>query len=128
MRGKRAVEKDYHENEDKSIWTDTPADRQRKRIEMEAKEARRQAGRSHDPAEVPRKRKARDISDVQGYNDNPKLNPRDARMKEMADAYNASHRATSLVDQHTTKMSEETAKRGTKVTLCRLRVVLVYLR
>ncbi|XP_050976644.1 GPALPP motifs-containing protein 1 isoform X3 [Labeo rohita] len=80
------------ENKDRSVWTDTPADRERKaRERLEAKEK----GES-----------ARD--------DGPRLSQKELEMAEKVSKYNETKRGESLISMHATKMkrkAEEDAKK-----------------
>lgn len=73
------------ENKDRSIWTDTPADRERKIREQ-----------------AERKKKGEVEKD-----DVPQLSQKDMDMAEKVSKYNESKRAESLLNMHTKKMKEK---------------------
>ncbi|XP_028435626.1 GPALPP motifs-containing protein 1 [Perca flavescens] len=80
------------ENKDRSIWTDTPADIERKT-------------REH----LERKKKGEvEIDDV------PQVSKRDVEMADKVFKYNESKRAESLVSMHTKKMKEKAKEKADK--------------
>ncbi|XP_042344032.1 GPALPP motifs-containing protein 1 [Plectropomus leopardus] len=80
------------ENKDRSIWTDTPADRERKARE---RHERKQKG------EVEK-------------DDVPQLSQKDVEMAAKVSQYNESKRAESLVSMHTKKMKEKAKEKADK--------------
>ncbi|KAA8595843.1 GPALPP motifs-containing protein 1 [Etheostoma spectabile] len=80
------------ENKDRSIWTDTPADIERK-------------AREH----LERKKKGEvEIDDV------PQVSKKDVEMADKVSKYNDSKRAESLVSMHTKKMKEKAKEKADK--------------
>lgn len=80
------------ENKDRSMWTDTPADRERKARER-----------------LERKQKGEVEKD-----DVPQLSQKDVEMAEKVSKYNESKRAESLVSMHTKKMKEKAKEKANK--------------
>lgn len=80
------------ENKDRSMWTDTPADRERKARER-----------------LERKQKGEVEKD-----DVPQLSQKDVEMAEKVSKYNESKRAESLVSMHTKKMKEKAKEKADK--------------
>ncbi|KAM9366226.1 GPALPP motifs-containing protein 1 [Symphorus nematophorus] len=80
------------ENKDRSIWTDTPADRERKMRE-------RLEGKKKGEAEK---------------DDAPKLSRKDLEMAEKVSKYNESKRAESLMSLHTKTMKEKAKEKADK--------------
>lgn len=80
------------ENKDRSIWTDTPADRERKARER-----------------LERKRKGEPEKD-----DVPQLSRKDLEMAEKVSQYNESKRAESLMSLHSKKMKEKAKEKADK--------------
>ncbi|XP_068176991.1 GPALPP motifs-containing protein 1 [Antennarius striatus] len=79
------------ENKDRSIWTDTPADRERKiRERLEGKK-----------------------EDVE-KNDVPQFSQKDLEMATKVSKYNESKRAESLISMHTKTMKEKAKEKATK--------------
>ncbi|XP_072473286.1 GPALPP motifs-containing protein 1 [Notamacropus eugenii] len=76
---------------DRSVWTDTPADKERKA--KEAQEAKKQTGKS-DEERV--------------------LSGRDKRLAEQVSSYNDSKRSESLMDIHHKKLKNKTAEEKNK--------------
>lgn len=81
------------ENKDRSIWTDTPADKERKTRE---RLERKQKG---EPEEV---------------DDTPQLSRKDLEMAEKVSKYNESKRAESLMSLHTKTMKEKAKQKADK--------------
>ncbi|XP_043088644.1 GPALPP motifs-containing protein 1 isoform X2 [Puntigrus tetrazona] len=80
------------ENKDRSIWTDTPADRERKaRERLEAKEKGESA-----------------------KDDGPRLSQKELDMAEKVSKYNESKRGESLISMHTKKMKRKAAEDAKK--------------
>ncbi|XP_069553917.1 GPALPP motifs-containing protein 1 [Brachyistius frenatus] len=78
------------EKKDRSIWTDTPADRERKHRErLEKKE-------TGQPEE----------------DDAPQMSQKDLEMAEKVSKYNESKRAESLINLHTKKMKEKSKEKA----------------
>ncbi|XP_076586830.1 GPALPP motifs-containing protein 1 [Chaetodon auriga] len=80
------------ENKDRSIWTDTPADRERKTRE-------RLEGKKKGEVEK---------------DDVPQLSQKDLEMAEKVSKYNESKRAESLISLHTKTMKEKAKERADK--------------
>lgn len=80
------------ENKDRSIWTDTPADRERKTRER-----------------LEKKKKGEPEKD-----DVPQLSRKDLEMAEKVSKYNESKRAESLMSLHTKKMKEKAKEKADK--------------
>ncbi|XP_070763207.1 GPALPP motifs-containing protein 1 [Enoplosus armatus] len=80
------------ENKDRSIWTDTPADRERKTKER-----------------LEKKRKGEEEKD-----DVPQLSQKDMEMAEKVSKYNDSKRAESLISLHTKTMKEKAKEKADK--------------
>ncbi|KAL7406437.1 hypothetical protein ABVT39_019652 [Epinephelus coioides] len=80
------------ENKDRSMWTDTPADRERKARER-----------------LERKQKGEVEKD-----DVPQLSQKDVEMAEKVSKYNESKRAESLVSMHTKTMKEKAKEKANK--------------
>ncbi|XP_022051129.2 GPALPP motifs-containing protein 1 [Acanthochromis polyacanthus] len=80
------------ENKDRSIWTDTPADRERKARER-----------------LERKKKGEAEKD-----DVPQLSRKDLEMAEKVSQYNESKRAESLMSLHSKKMKEKAKEKADK--------------
>lgn len=80
------------ENKDRSIWTDTPADRERKARE-------RLEGKNKGEKEK---------------DDTPQLSRKDIEMAEKVSKYNESKRAESLMSLHTKKMNEKAKEKDDK--------------
>uniref|UniRef100_A0A672IN81 GPALPP motifs-containing protein 1 n=1 Tax=Salarias fasciatus TaxID=181472 RepID=A0A672IN81_SALFA len=80
------------EKGDRSIWTDTPADRERKAQER-----------------LEKKRKGEAEKDS-----NPQFSPKDLDMAEKVSKYNDSKRAESLMSLHTKKMKEKAKEKADK--------------
>ncbi|XP_069745734.1 GPALPP motifs-containing protein 1 isoform X1 [Narcine bancroftii] len=72
------------ESSDRSIWTDTPADRERKAQEMS--EAKESSARDPEP---------------------PRLSERDKRLAKEVASYNESTRSESLLDMHSKKLKRK---------------------
>ncbi|CAJ1049520.1 GPALPP motifs-containing protein 1 [Xyrichtys novacula] len=81
------------ENKDRSIWTDTPADRERKARERLEKKQR------GEPEQV---------------EDVPQLSHKDLEMAEKVSKYNESKRAQSLMSLHTKTMKEKAKEKADK--------------
>ncbi|XP_068586595.1 GPALPP motifs-containing protein 1 [Cebidichthys violaceus] len=80
------------ENKDRSMWTDTPADRERKIAERLEKKRKGEA----------------EEEDV------PQVSQKDVEMAEKVSKYNGSKRAESLVKMHTKKMKEKAKEKADK--------------
>lgn len=80
------------ENKDRSIWTDTPADRERKARER-----------------LERKKKGESEKD-----DVPQVSRKDLEMAEKVSKYNESKRAESLMSLHSKKMKEKAKEKADK--------------
>uniref|UniRef100_A0A8C6SGQ8 GPALPP motifs-containing protein 1 n=1 Tax=Neogobius melanostomus TaxID=47308 RepID=A0A8C6SGQ8_9GOBI len=78
------------EKGDRSIWTDTPADRERK--DRERLEGKNKGEKDKDSA--------------------PQLSRKDIEMAEKVSKYNESKRAESLMSLHTKKMKEKTSEKA----------------
>ncbi|XP_069030498.1 GPALPP motifs-containing protein 1 [Embiotoca jacksoni] len=78
------------EKKDRSIWTDTPADRERKHRERLEKKEKGQ------PEE----------------DDAPQMSQKDLEMAEKVSKYNESKRAESLINLHTKKMKEKSKEKA----------------
>ncbi|XP_029904577.1 GPALPP motifs-containing protein 1 [Myripristis murdjan] len=78
------------ENKDRSIWTDTPADRERKARE-------RLEGKKKDEA---------------GKDSVPQMSQKDLEMSQKVSQYNDSKRAESLMSLHTKKMKEKAKEKA----------------
>ncbi|XP_028257834.1 GPALPP motifs-containing protein 1 [Parambassis ranga] len=80
------------ENKDRSIWTDTPADRERKA--RERLEGKKKGEKERE--------------------DSPQLSQKDVDMAEKVSKYNESKRAESLMSLHTKKMKEKSKEKADK--------------
>ncbi|XP_041644826.1 GPALPP motifs-containing protein 1 [Cheilinus undulatus] len=82
------------ENKDRSIWTDTPADRERKARERLERKEKGQPEQAED--------------------DKPKLSKKDLDMAEKVSKYNESKRAESLMSMHSKTMKEKAKEKADK--------------
>ncbi|XP_043927646.1 GPALPP motifs-containing protein 1 [Protopterus annectens] len=76
------------ESGDRSVWTDTPSDRERK--SKEKKEAKSHAGKKHE--------------------EKPAVSEYDRKLKEQVTEYNNSSRSESLLDMHRKKLKRKAEK------------------